>query len=80
MIKLKNIMNEGTLSKSSLEGLSDMELGKLEDSYYGVADHIKNLQDYLQVAAGKNPDWKGEYTIAKQLVKLFDKLEAGKIL
>lgn len=81
MIKLTKIMNEGKLSKSSLDNIRKEVINDIHEGYYDLADAVNGKLRYAYMDASQNnSDWKNEYETFKKIKKLVDSLETGKIL
>lgn len=66
--------------KEIIANLDGRYFKQLDESYWGVSDHIDNLVSVLDDISKENPEFKSEYMNAKKAFMAFKKLSLGQYL
>lgn len=68
------------ITKSMLRSADPELVNNLRMRYYGVSDHINELVRKLNVINGDTGEFGKDLTLAKAMLKSFDKISLGKFL
>lgn len=83
MITFKAMVTEGAkdeVTRSMLKGMDNVLYNDLRRSFYGVGDHISTMVEKLNATNGATGEFDADLKLAKQMLKLFDKMTLGKYL
>jgi hypothetical protein len=83
MKTFKKLLTEGSNDaeiRSMLRSADNDVVYNVKERYYGVADHMQELTRTLNTLNGETGEFSADLTLAKKMLKLFDKMTLGKFL
>jgi predicted nuclease with TOPRIM domain len=83
MKSFKNLVTEESKDaqiRSMLRSADNDLVYQVKERYYGVGDHMDTLVAELNKLNGETGEFSADLTLAKKMLKLFDKMTLGKYL